>query len=708
MAWRFHLLGDLEVSRSGERSALTATKLRVLLVTLLLNANRVVPFAQLESALWPGRPPASARNALHTYVARLRRALGDDVGIHTRSSGYSIDVDPQSVDINEFRALVASARTEAIARDECAEHTVLTGALALWRGPAFADIPAESLPEGIAEQLEEQRLDCVERRAFLDIQADRHNQAIAALRPVTRSHPLRENAWWTLMLALNRAGRVAEALDTYREVRHVFRDELGLEPNEQIQKLYQTILSSDGVAETAPRKPLPAPVPRQLPNVPSGFAGRAAEVGSLTERLSHPSARLHVVSGPPGIGKTALTLSVAHEVSASYPDGQLYANLQGYSLDAPLPPRVVLARFLRALGVPHAQTPADLDDQACMFRSLLADRRLLIVLDNASGADQVRPLLPGASGSAVIVTSRDDLRSLTVDGARHTRLNPLDEHESLAMLADILGAESVEREPGAVRDLVAACAGLPLALRIAGANLEANSHLRLTEYLDDLRSHGRLDHLTLPGDEQIAVRAAFDLSYLRLPEPAARQFRLLGLMPGPGFSVRAVAAMTDSDPVAARRALDDLLAANLIAPVGPERYEIHDLIREYAAAKAGECPDTTGAVERLWDFYLVNAHAATNLVCGGRSRLPAPLATRHAIAFADAAAALDWLETERPNLLAAIHTPNDHGVPGHANRLVDAMRGYLAMRGKPAEISRQSKWPGPRRRRPVTSEPRRV
>ncbi|HEX2132330.1 MAG TPA: BTAD domain-containing putative transcriptional regulator [Actinophytocola sp.] len=688
MAWRFRLLGDLEVSRHGERCALTATKVRVLLVTLLLNDNRVVPFAQLESALWPSRPPASARNALHTYVARLRHALGSDAGIRTRSSGYTIDVDPGSVDVNEFRTLVADARTEAHSGDGCAEHALLTTALALWRGPAFADIPAESLPEGLAEQLEEQRLDTVERRAFLDVEGGRHNQAVAALLPVTRTHPLRENAWWTLMLALNRAGRVAEALDTYREVRHVFRDELGLEPNERIQRLYQAILAADRVAERTPEPPAEkAPVvPRQLPNVPGGFAGRAAEVAALTERLSHPTARLLVVSGPPGVGKTALTLTVAHQVRSSYPDGQLYANLQGYSLDAPLPPQVVLARFLRALGIPPAQTPADLEDQACLFRSLLADRRLLIVLDNASGAGQVRPLLPGSAGSAVIVTSRDDLRGLTVDGARHTRVNPLDEQASWAVLADLLGPEPVEREPAAVRDLIAVCAGLPLALRIAGANLAANPHLRLAGYLDDLRSPGRLDHLTLPGDGQVAVRAAFDLSYVRLPAPAARQFRLLGVMPGPEFSVRAVAALIDADPVAARRALDDLVAANLVVPTGPERYQLHDLIREYAAVKAGEHADVADAVERLWDFYLDNAHTATNLLYTGRSRLPAPPATRHRIAFADAAAGLDWLEAERANLVAAVQTAADHGVPAHAGRLVDAMRGYLWLRGNPAEI----------------------
>jgi pentatricopeptide repeat protein len=689
VSWRFRLLGDLEVRRDGERLSLTASKLRVLLVSLLLNDNRVVPFDRLEEVLWPEQPPVSARNAIHTYVMRLRRALGDQVTIHTRSTGYAIEIDPGLIDVNEFQVLLSKARVAAQADDLDAERAALTAALALWRGPVLSDVAPESLPDGVVRSLEEQRLHAVERRAAIDVQAERYHQAVADLLTLTRRHPLREQAWETLLLALSRAGRTAEALDAYREMRQVFQDELGIEPNEKIQLLYQSILATDrtlvDVQVETSEAVSPRILPGQLPMAPKGFAGREPETGLLIRHLSTEAAPVVVVSGAPGVGKSALTLRLAHHVRADYPDGQLYVNLQGYSLDAPLAPHVVLARFLRALGVPLKQIPTDQDDQSSMFRSLLADRRLLVVLDNAVGSDQVRPLLPGVAGCGVLVTSRDDLRGLAVDGARHVRLGPLDENASYAVLADILGTDRISAEPGPVTELIYSCAGLPLALRIAGANLAANPHLRIADYIAELRSLGTLEQLRVPGDEHAAVRTAFDLSYLRLPAAVARPFRLLGVVPGPDFSAAAVAALMDADAAAASRALDSLAAVNLIVASGPGRYQFHDLIREYAAAKTKDYVDVWAATERLWNYYLIAARGATDMLHRGMSRLDPRVDPKGYGEFASEAAALDWLDAERPNLVAAVFAAEDLGVAEHAGWITDALRGYFWMRANAPE-----------------------
>jgi DNA-binding SARP family transcriptional activator/tetratricopeptide (TPR) repeat protein len=668
------------VEHDGEQLTLSAPKLRMLLVTLLLHANRVVPFTALEAALWPTRPPESTRGAIHTYVMRLRRALGPGLPIHTRATGYSVETDPATIDVEVFRAHLDEARAARTAGAAAGEHAALTAALALWRGPVLPDLPPESVLDDVVRVLDEQRLDAVVRRAVLDTEAGRHHDAVTALRPVTTAHPLRGEVWEALIRALHRAGRVAEALDAYREVRQKFRDELGLDPDERIQQLHAAVLATDRLADT-PQDETVTPVPRQLPIVPGGFSGRSAEIQALTDRLSRGGPAVVVVSGPPGVGKTALVVAVAHRVRVGYPDGQLHVDLRGYSHDEPLLPQVVLTRFLRDLGVPVKQVPAELDDQANLFRSLVADQRVLVVLDNAATAEQIRPLLPGSGGCAVVVSSRDELRGLAVDGAQHIRLGPLGDQDARVVLEHVLGPDTVDEAGADVDRLVRACGGLPLALRIAGANLAANPHLRIADYADDLRLAGRLDQLRVPGDEQLAVRAAFDLSHERLPTAIARRFRLLGVLPGPDFGVHAVAALTDTDETTARRTLDHLAAANLIVATGPGRYQLHDLIREYAAAKAAEHVDVAAAATRLWDHYLTHAYAAADLLHSGRSRLPAP----GAATFADEVTARTWLDTEHPNLVAAIRAATDRGLPAYAGRLLDAMRGYLCLRGDPAE-----------------------
>lgn len=687
--WRFRLLGELEVWRGAERVPVTSRKHQLLLAALLVSGHDVVSHDRLAEVLWSDRAPVSARNALQTHVMRLRRTFDGQVPIHTHPDGYVLKADLASIDVHEFRALSETAERAALSRDAAGERAALSAALGLWRGSALSGMAGVPALAGPARALEEQRLHLVERRAALDVDAGQHHQAVAELRTLVHDHPLRDAAWETLIRALHASGNTAQALRAFQDMRRVFRDELGIEPNARVQLLHREILAADRVVPEPGDTAVTAVArPGQLPMVPPGFVGRGAAADLLVDRLSRKGAPLAVVSGPPGMGKTAFALLVAHRVRAMYPDGQLYVDLHGHSPDEPVPVPVVLARFLRALGVAPAQVPEDVEDQAGLFRSLVAGRRVLLVLDNAAGSAQVRPLLPGTPGGAVIVTSRDELRGLAVDGAHTVRLGPLSEDEALAVLSDGLGADRVVAESAAVASLVRACAGLPLALRIAAANLGADRSRRLADYVAELHERGSLEQLRVPGEEQVAVRAAFDLSYDRLPDRHARLFSLLGLVPGPDFTPAAAAALAHTDVATARQGLDALLAANLIMAAGAGRYRIHDLLREYAAAKASAQPGSAAAAERLWTYYVTATRAAARVLHPELCRLP-DLAIDYPhvpTAFASREAALDWLNAERTVLVAAVHTARDRGVPRYAGPLTDALRGFLWMRGSAAEV----------------------
>lgn len=737
---RFGLLGALEVSRDDTVLPVARGTLRVLLATLLLEGNRTVPSERIIDRLWDDDPPPSARSSVHTYAMRLRRLLGDDGArmIQTRPNGYAIDVDPDRVDVLVFDDLLRRARQADQAGDPATEADLLTEALRLWRGPALLDVPSASLQRTVVPRLAEERLQAQERRLHLHLLLGRHDGLVGELTGLTEEHPLRESVWLLLMRTLCRLGRPVEALDAYRRVRGLLRAELGIEPSAPLRHLHRQILAgSHDAAPAAPgpvatnhrtaaaptaapngagqprRTPAPDPparlvIPSQLPMDAGTFAGRTEHLERLRRELTAPATASAVpvllLTGAPGVGKSALAVHVAHQVRASFPDGQLYANLRGYSADPPLPPEVVLGRFLRALGVPANQMPTEQDDQVNLYRSLLADRRVLVVLDNAAEPRQVRPLLPNQPGCAALVTSRDDLRGLVaLDNARQISLAPLTTEESRAVLAAMLDPDRVAAEPEAVDELAVRCGRLPLALRIAAANLQAYPHLSIAEYADALRVRGRLVQLRVRGDAEAAVRAAFDLSYARLDAPAARLFRLLSLVPGPDFAAPAAAALLDCPLTEAERLLDALLAANLVFPSAPGRYQLHDLIREYAALRAAEDPDAEAARTRLWHHYLRTARAATRLLYPDVPRLPladpaaddprrgpgrtagdAP-STGEAAELDGEAAALAWLDGERANLVAAVLTAHDRDRRRFAWRLADALRGYFSGRGHAVE-----------------------
>lgn len=554
----FGVLGPLQVQRDGQPVGLGAPKLRVLLAGLLVRANTRVPVVMLVDWLWGEEHSAAARKSLQMYVLRLRRVLGDEVVIETHPNSYLLRVGPDQLDLLLFRRLAETARRGA-GEDE---RRLLAEALACWRGPALEDVRSASLQRDEIAQLDEERLRVRQRYFEVSLELGRHQEVLGELLQLTEEHPWQESLWAHLLVSLQGVGRRAEALETYREVRRRFVEELGIERGPQLQEAHQSILND--VTE-----PVLAPAMWQLPGDVQRFVGRRAAIATLTRMAfaQGDGVRNVVISGPPGVGKTALAVHVAHTWSPKFPDGQLYVNLQGFAADPPLAPTAALSRFLRALGLARDHVPGDVEEQAAVFRSVLAGRRVLLVLDNAVGADQVRPLLPGQPGCLVLITSRNDLRGLAVSpGAGRLSLDVLTDDESRAVLTDMIGVTRAEAESDALGELARTCGHLPLALRIAGANLASDPRRGIAAYTAELLAGGRLAELTVDGDERSAVRAAFDRSYLSLSEADRRLFGLLGVVPGPDVSASAAAALADVPLAEARRALERLSMASLVGP----------------------------------------------------------------------------------------------------------------------------------------------
>jgi DNA-binding SARP family transcriptional activator len=679
---RFGVLGPVEVWEGGDRLAVGGPQQRALLAVLLLNANRMVSVDRLVDCLWGSDPPAAARGLLQGCVAGLRRALPSQ-RIVTRAPGYLLRVEPEELDLDRFDRLAheAASRTDP---ERAAE--LLADALALWRGAALDGIDLDAVRTE-AVRLEERRLAVWERRIELDLQLGRQAALIPELRTLVREHPLRERLWAQLMLALYRADRRAEALDTYQRLRQTLVEQLGVEPAAAVRELHRTILAE-------PRdRPAPATTPAQLPAGLTGFTGRAAQLKQLDELLADPAEGLAigVLTGPGGIGKTSLAVHWAHTVRDRFPDGQLYADLRGFQpAGQPADPAEVIHGFLDALGTPPDRMPATAQAQASLYRSLLADRRMLVVLDNASGTDQVRPLLPGSPSCLVLVTSRNHLAGLTAtDGARPVPLDLLSESDGYRLLARRLGPARLAAEPAAVERILARCAGLPLALAIVAARAAAQPDFPLAAFAADLSSPAEtLDSFGDQQDATLDLRSVFSWSYRALDPQAASLFRLLGLHPGPDLGVAAAASLAGVPPAAIRGALADLVGSSLLTQAAPGRYAMHDLLRAYAAelTAPGERHD---AMARLLDHLLHTAHAVDGRLYPAREliELPAPAPGAAAIQFTDDQAAAEWMSAELPVLLAAVEWAAGEGIDLHAWRLTWAAGGFLYYRARWRELA---------------------
>ncbi len=619
----FRLLGPLEVRHSGEILPVRAPRQRSLLAALLLHANQVVTVDRLIDRVWGQDPPPSAAANLRTHVAALRRNLSRAKGsarVVARSGGYLIVVRPGELDLSAFEELAGQGRA-AVQRSEHALAARRFGeALALWHGRPLENVALSGTAEADAVRLSEDRISVLEDCLHARLAAGEHASVIGALRGLVLEHPLREHLWALLMLALYRAGRKADALAAYDDARAQLADQLGLDPGTELCRLHQHILTGDPALSgpkpepgqlravaSADRWPAPGTprftvTPLQLPPAIADFTGRAAHLGRLDELMAEredaPKALVITsIAGTAGVGKTALAVHWAHRVRHQFPDGQLYVNLLGHAQSPPLHPEQALGQFLRGLGVPAELVPAGVAEASGMYRSLLADKRMLVVLDNAASPDQVRPLLPASAGCLVVVTSRDRLDGLVArDAARRITVEVMPLDEALALLGRMMGENRICAEPDAAAELATTCACLPLALRIAAAQLASQPDRAIADYVAELGQGNPLVCLEIDGDDHAAVRAAFDLSYAALKPDAQRLFRHLGLLSGPDITVASATDLTNLTRTQAAQLLDHLAAAHLVYQHAPGRYTFHDLLRRYAQARAAG--DVDGGKER--------------------------------------------------------------------------------------------------------------
>ncbi|MET7846756.1 AfsR/SARP family transcriptional regulator [Streptomyces avermitilis] len=657
-ALRFSVLGPVRAWRGQDPLSTGSPQQRALLAALLLREGRTATAAELIDALWGDEPPSQALAAVRTYASRLRKVLDPGVLV-SESGGYAIrSLGEGALDLALAQELAADAEKAKSSGDLCHARALLNKGLGLWDGEPLASVPGP-YAETQRARLEEWRLQLLETRLDMDLEQGCHAEAVSELTALTAAHPLRERLRELLMLALYRSGRQAEALAVYADTRRLLADELGVDPRAGLKELQQRILQADpGLAEpSAPAaEPAAAPVrPAQLPATVPDFTGRASFVAELSDVLASAEGRVMAVSalaGIGGVGKTTLAVHVAHQARGAFPDGQLYVDLQGAGSRA-AEPETVLGAFLRALGTADSAIPDTLEERSALYRSILDGRRVLVLLDNARDAAQVRPLLPGMEGCAALVTSR--VRMVGLAGAHLVDLDVMSPEEALQLFTKIVGEERVASERKAALDVVAACGFLPLAIRIAASRLAARRtwtvSVLATKLADERR---RLDELQA-GD--LAVKATFELGYGQLEPAQARAFRLLGLADGPDMSVAAAAAVLDLPVEETEDLLESLVDTSLVESAAPGRYRYHDLVRLYARACAerDEQPPSKrdAAMSRLLDFYLATAVGVYAIERPG-DRTVAHLETTSydGLVFKDRGRALDWLFTEAQCLLA--------------------------------------------------------
>ncbi|MFE9296110.1 AfsR/SARP family transcriptional regulator [Streptomyces niveus] len=725
---RFAVLGPVRVWRGDEELILGSPQQRVVLAALLLRRRRVVTTTEIVHAVWGEDPPTAALPVLRTYVSRLRKILepdrisdGSRAVLVSATDGYLARVPEDAVDLGVFEQRVADAKKLRTAGELAAASQLLHDALDGWHETPLAGLTGP-LVDAERSRLNEARLTTLETRFDIDVQLGRHDSVISELRALTLQHPLRERLCQLLMIALYRSGRQAEALACYRKTRSTLVAELGIEPGTSLRELHHKILTADpsldyaprprrtaapsaspaSTAATAPASATPAAAPAppaasvnrpaQLPADLATFSGRRTELADVRNLLPKDSddsqkMTISVVSGMAGVGKTTLAVHLAHEVADRFPDGQLFINLRGFdATGSVMGPEEAIRIFLDALGVPPQRIPAQPEAQALLYRTLLARRRMLILLDNARDAEHVRPLLPGSASCLVIVTSRNQLTSLIAgEGARPLTLHQLTHADAHDVLRQRLGTKRLTAQPVAADEIVALCARLPLALAVVAARAAINPGFPLSAIADELYdSQGSLDAFE-SGDLNTDLRTVFSWSYDALSAPASRLFRLLGLHTGPDVSAPGAAALAGLPLRQTRALLTELSQAHLLIERLPGRYTVHDLLRVYARERVTTDEPSTEqdrAVERLLSWYLHTVDSAYLLLAPHRRRIrldPAPRGSRP-LSFTTHDQALQWCEIERPNLVAAVHQAAMSGRADIAWRLAATLWGFFYLR----------------------------
>ncbi|GLZ30962.1 SARP family transcriptional regulator [Lentzea sp. NBRC 105346] len=676
----FRILGPLDVRDGGAVVALGGSRQRAVLAALLLRANETASVSYLTDAVWDTAPATPASN-LRTYVAGLRQRLGAE-RLVTRPGGYALSVADHEFDLREFERL--SAEGDQATDDLVKAEAAFGAALRLWRGNALEDHAAGPALRAELARLEEQRLAVVERH--IRVRLDLGHNVVGELRKLVADHPLREEFWGQLMLALHRSGRRADALHAYQQVYRLLDTELGISPGRALRELHGKVLADTPAPQRAPIEHRP----RQLPPEADHYTGRESAFGELSDLVERESGVLPVVTvtGYPGVGKTAFAIRAGHRLAASFPDGQLFVDLRGADR-RPRSAEEVLSRFLLDLGVSGVDVPGHAEERSSMFRDRLAGRRVLIILDNAASEEQVRPLLPGHPGCCVVITSRSRLTGL--DTSRRIRLHALDPADSARLLAKLAGGECAAAER-----ITALCGGLPLALRIVGTKLRSLPHLTADALALRLENEQhRLDEL-VGGDRE--VRSSFVLSYAGLPEAEQRAFRLLALLPGTSFPAWAAAAALGLDVRTAERLLERLVEANLLecgtGATGRLRYHFHDLLRLFAEEKAeqdSEAPERHLSERRVLDAYLhVARHADLRLEFGGLPSFEAPPLDLGRPGLVDdlVANAPAWFDEEHGCLLDAIERSVCNGTDELTCRLGATIGAYLELRAQWADLVR--------------------
>ncbi|MFJ9864505.1 BTAD domain-containing putative transcriptional regulator [Streptomyces sp. NPDC101165] len=677
---RFEVLGPVTVTSHGRSLPIGGARQRTVLALLLLNSGRIVPVDTLVDAVWNDHPPATARTQIAIVIAALRKTFksqgaAEDT-IVTAHPGYLLRPDGHSVDVLEFTRLVKTAET-AVQQGRLPEAAgAYTQALALWRGPAFAGI-SSSLVEDEAARLEGHRLNAYDDATAVQLELGNHHDLVPELTSVVREQPLRERTRHHLMLAQYRSGRRAEAMATFREARAQFIEELGMEPGPDLQGLHDAILRDDPSLAPAPAVPASDAlradtlvVPSELPPDVPGFTGRQVEL-ALLDTLVASRDRQHgpaigLITGIAGVGKTGLAVRWSHRAAQHFPDGRLFADLRGYDEHhEPTPARDAMSRFLRSLGVPSDQIPTETEDLVALYRSVLAERQVLLVLDNVRSFAQIQPLLPGSGGCAVLVTSREQLEELVTwpqDARVHLGVLPGD--DAVELLGRIVGEERIDSARADTRRLADLCDRLPLALRIAAARLASKPHWTVRHLVTRLGDERRrLDELS-QGAAQ--VRASFELSYRYLPDDTARLYRRLGLLDVPDFAAWVGGALLDVDVLDAERLMEDLVDAQFLEVVGVDatgrlRYRLQNLMRLYARERAqAEEPEPEQRVarERAFRTWLALAEEAHRREYGGHFSVVHSPASRRPLDRIHTdellSSPLEWLEAERLSLVAAV------------------------------------------------------
>jgi DNA-binding SARP family transcriptional activator/tetratricopeptide (TPR) repeat protein len=700
------LLGPVEVTATSCRVTATPQQ-RLLLALLAVQVGEVIPVEELIDVIWPEEPPRSARASIQVMVTRVRQTLAGLAGgsVERCGDGYRLLIAPSSTDVQQFRLLAQAARDAPSAVDAVAGFDK---ALALWRGPALANLPGSPRIDAIRAALAEEKLSAAQDRISALLDVGREREATGEIVALMAAHPLAERLAGLLMVALYRCGRQADALQVFRDLRMRLSDELAIEPGRELQALHQQILTGDSalsaptgwLVRSAELLPLPAArdnshsVPRQLPTGVAHFTGRAAELrvlDSVLDRVVSTDGTVPIlaITGSAGVGKTTLALHWAHQVAQSFRDGQLYIDLRAFSPSrGVVRPADAIQGFLDALGVPKDRRPAGIEAQAALYRTVLASRRMLVVIDNAADEDQVRPLLPGSDRCLVLVTSRKRLAGLAaLEGAQLLTLNVMSQPEAVELLASRLGAELTGGALETANQLVTLCGRLPLALSIAAVKVVQSPHLDiagLTDQMQDIRD--RLEVLEA-GERGSSVRAVFSSSYRNLSRPAARTFCLLGLHPGQDIGIRAVASLVGCRVVQARRVLAELAGAHLIDEYAPGRWSFHDLLRAYAnelAQGEEDQAERDSAIRRVLDYYLQTAWSAAVMLRPGRDPafgLDASAGGAEPECLHNADDAMAWCEAERQVLVEAISWAAAEGFDAHAWRLPWALADYFAMTG---------------------------